>query len=61
MPTNKTHNKESKKYTNIGKSPLTKRKQPGPNGGNKGYKKLCRGEGKWNDDPPLYLEWGLYV
>ena len=42
-------NKQSstaKKKTSIGKSALTKRKQPGPHGGNKGYKKRYRGQGK---------------
>jgi len=42
-------NKQSsavKKKTTIGKSALTKRKQPGPHGGNKGYKKRYRGQGK---------------
>ena len=35
-----------KKKTTIGNSSLTKRKQPGPHGGNKGYKKAYRGQGK---------------
>jgi len=46
MAIKKTHNKAPKKKTTIGKSPLTKRKQPGPHGGNKGYKKRYRGQGK---------------
>ncbi len=36
----------TKKKTTIGNSSLTKRKQPGPHGGNKGYKKAYRGQGK---------------
>ncbi len=38
--------KAPRKKTSIGRSPLTKHKQPGPNGGNKGYKKKYRGQGK---------------
>lgn len=41
-----THNKAQKKKTTIGASPKTKYKQPGPNGGNKGYKKRYRGQGR---------------
>ena len=41
-----THNKAPKKKTSIGKSTLTKRKQPGPHGGNKGYKKRYPGQGR---------------
>lgn len=36
----------TKKKTTIGNSPLTKQKQPGPHGGNRGYKKRYRGQGK---------------
>lgn len=36
----------TKKKTSIGNSSMTKRKQPGPHGGNKGYKKKYRGQGK---------------
>ena len=36
----------TKKKTSIGNSTMTKRKQPGPCGGNKGYKKKYRGQGK---------------
>jgi len=35
-----------KKKTSIGNSTQTKRKQPGPHGGNRGYKKRYRGQGK---------------
>ena len=42
----KTHKNAPKKKTTIGNSPLTKHKNPGPNGGNKGYKKKYRGQGK---------------
>ncbi len=44
-PKNKRSN-TTKKKTSIGRSALTKRKQPGPHGGNKGYKKRYRGQGK---------------
>jgi hypothetical protein len=46
MAQKKIHNKAPKKKTSIGKSALTRRKQPGPHGGNKGYKKRYRGQGK---------------
>jgi hypothetical protein len=46
MAKKKTHSKAPKKKTSIGKSALTKRKQPGPYGGNKGHKKRYRGQGK---------------
>jgi len=46
MAKKKTLNKALKKKTSIGMSPLTKRKQPGPHGGNKGYKKRYRGQGR---------------
>ena len=46
MANKKTHSKSPKKKTSIGRSPLTKYKQPGPNGGNNGYKKKYRGQGK---------------
>jgi hypothetical protein len=46
MAKKQTHNKTTKKKTSIGKSALTKRKQPGPHGGNKGYRKRYRGQGK---------------
>ena len=46
MAIKKTFNKAPKKKTTIGKSALTKRKQPGTHGGNKGYKKRYRGQGK---------------
>ena len=39
-------NKRNKKKTSIGHSTQTKLKQPGPNGGNRGYKKRYRGQGK---------------
>ena len=35
-----------KKKTSIGNSTRTKHKRPGPSGGNKGYKKKYRGQGK---------------
>jgi len=35
-----------KKKTSIGNSKLTKRHQPGRNGGNKNYKKPYRGQGR---------------
>tara|TARA_Y100001963_G_C6737122_1_gene426973 strand:- start:328 stop:477 length:150 start_codon:yes stop_codon:yes gene_type:complete len=38
--------KQGKKKTTIGNSSLTKQKRPGPHGGNKGYKKKYRGQGK---------------
>ncbi len=44
-PKNHKHN-GTKKKTSIGNSSLTKRKQPGPHGGNRGYKKPYRGQGK---------------
>ena len=44
-PKNKQLTK-TKKKTSIGNSSLTKRKQPGPHGGNKGYRKAYRGQGK---------------
>ena len=37
---------KTKKKTTIGQSYLTKWKQPGPHGGNKGYRKRSRGQGK---------------
>jgi len=37
---------KNKKKTSIGNSTQTKRKQPGPHGGNRGYKKRYRGQGK---------------
>ena len=46
MAKNKKHGKAPKKKTSIGKSSLTKYKTPGPHGGNKGYKKKYRGQGK---------------
>jgi len=46
MANKKTHSKAPKKKTSIGRSTLTKYKQPGPHGGNKGYKKKYRGQGK---------------
>jgi hypothetical protein len=46
MAKKQTQNKATKKKTSIGKSALTKRKQPGPHGGNKGYRKRYRGQGK---------------
>ena len=46
MAVKKTNNGSPKKKTSIGKSPLTKRKQPGPHGANKGYKKRYRGQGR---------------
>ena len=46
MAKKKAQKKSPKKKTSIGRSPLTKYKQPGPNGGNKGYKKKYRGQGK---------------
>lgn len=42
----KSLNKGAKKKTSIGNSPRTKRGKPGPHGGNKGYKKRYRGQGK---------------
>jgi hypothetical protein len=42
----KTHKSAPKKKTTIGNSPLTKHKNPGAHGGNKGYKKKYRGQGK---------------
>jgi len=36
----------TKKKTSIGSSKFTKRGTPGPNGGNKRYKKKYRGQGK---------------
>jgi len=45
-PKNKTTNKTRKKKTTIGHSTMTKKKQPGPHGGNRGYKKSYRGQGK---------------
>jgi len=38
--------KINKKKTSIGHSSMTKSKQPGPHGGNRGYKKRYRGQGK---------------
>ena len=38
--------KRSKKKTSIGHSTQTKYKQPGTHGGNRGYKKRYRGQGK---------------
>ena len=35
-----------KKKTRIGSGKYTKTRQPGPYGGNKGYKKAYRGQGK---------------
>ncbi len=46
MAKKNAHNKAPKKKTSIGRSPLTKHKQPGPHGGNKGYKKKYRGQGR---------------
>jgi hypothetical protein len=41
-----TKKKAHKKKTSIGNSARTKTGKPGPNGGNKGYKKKYRGQGK---------------
>jgi|TARA_E500000331_G_scaffold305753_1_gene309604 hypothetical protein len=38
--------KTKKKKTSIGQSSMTKNKQPGTHGGNRGYKKRYRGQGK---------------
>lgn len=38
--------KAPKKKTSIGMSPRTKTGKPGPNGGNRRYKKRYRGQGK---------------
>ena len=49
MASKKNHDqktKKKKKKTRIGLSQLTKYGQPGPNGGNKNYKKRYRGQGK---------------
>ena len=47
MASPKDHKKESvKKVTSIGKGKNTKQRSPGPYGGNKGYKKKYRGQGK---------------
>ena len=44
---NKARKKVSKsKKTSIGDGKFTKSKQPGPHGGNKGYRKRKRGQGK---------------
>ncbi len=45
MAQKKSQKTAVKKKTSIGRSPLTKTK-PGPNGGNKHYKKRYRGQGK---------------
>ena len=41
-----TQKKAIKKKTSIGASARTKTGKPGPHGGNKGYKKKYRGQGK---------------
>ena len=47
MASPKDHKKEAvKKTTSIGKGKHTKQRNPGPYGGNKGYKKKYRGQGK---------------
>ena len=47
MKGNSKSNKQGeKKKTRQGKSKLTKHGTPGPHGGNKGYKKKYRGQGK---------------
>ena len=47
MAKNKERVKETrKKKTSIGNSKFTKCGSPGPNGGNKNYKKPYRGQGK---------------
>jgi len=47
MASPKDNNREStKKTTSIGKGKHTKQRKPGPCGGNKGYKKKYRGQGK---------------
>ena len=43
---NTTCSTSHKKKTSIGNGTNTKRKQPGPHGGNKVYKKRYRGQGK---------------
>lgn len=39
-------NETRRKKTSIGNSKLTKRGTPGPHGGNRGYKKRYRGQGR---------------
>ena len=46
MAQKKTQKTAHKKKTSIGMSPRTKTGKPGPNGGNKHYKKRYRGQGK---------------
>ena len=44
--TDSTKREGGKKKTSIGHSTQTKYKQPGTHGGNRGYKKRYRGQGK---------------
>ena len=46
MASNKDPTKVNKKKTSIGNGKFTKHKNPGAHGGNKGYKKKYRGQGK---------------
>ena len=46
MAQKKVQKTAQKKKTSIGNSPRTKTGKPGPHGGNKGYKKKYRGQGK---------------
>ncbi len=43
---NSSSSTKTKKKTSIGHGSMTKHKQPGPHGGNRGYKKRYRGQGK---------------
>ena len=43
---NQTKQETTKKKTSIGNSKLTKTGSPGPNGGNKKYRKPYRGQGR---------------
>ena len=61
MATKKTQKKAVKKKTTIGASARTKTGKPGPHGGNKGYKKKYRGQGKGQQMPPNYLSWGVIL
>ena len=61
MAQKKTQKTAVKKKTSIGNSPRTKTGKPGPNGGNKHYKKRYRGQGKGQQMPPNYLSWGVIL
>ena len=56
MASHKDPTKINKKKTSIGDGKFTKSKNPGSHGGNKGYKKKYRGQGKGQFAPVAQLD-----